>query len=73
MLALRFFQAPAHSGVYARQRQTTATRQTTGIMGIMGNYGELWGIMGNYGELWGNYGELWGIWVELWGIMGNYG
>ena len=66
-------------GVCARQRQTTAPRQTTGIMGIMGNYGELWGIMGNYGELWGimgnygglwgNYGEVWGSMVELWEIM----
>ena len=67
-------------GVCARQRQTTAIRQT---IGIMGNYGELWGIMGNYGELWGimrncggimgNYGELWGIMGNLGGIMGNYG
>ena len=39
----------AGAGLCAHQRQTTAPRQTTKIMGIMGNYWQSWGIMVNYG------------------------
>ena len=55
-----------HPRLCASQRQTTATRQMTRIMGIMGNYGDLWGIMVAFWGIVGNYGGLWGI-------MGNYG
>ena len=64
-------------GVRARQRQTMAPRQTSRIVGIMDNYGELWAIMRimeNYGgimeELWRNYGGIMGYYDKLWW---NYG